>query len=127
MGGGNFPCAATLHEPVSGLNYTAYEDSKKPAPIGAESTAKSMAFQKTATIEKYRTHGSDTGSAQVQVAILTENINYLTDHFRLHAKDHHSRRGLLKMVGRRRRLLDYLKRTDLESYRKIIADLGLRY
>ncbi len=86
-----------------------------------------MAFQKTAAIEKYRTHGSDTGSAQVQVAILTENINYLTDHFRLHAKDHHSRRGLLKMVGRRRRLLDYLKRTDLESYRKIIADLGLRY
>src|SRR6266568_6176360 len=88
----------------------------------AESTA-SMAFQKTATIEKYRTHGNDTGSAQVQVAILTENINYLTDHFRVHAKDHHSRRGLLKMVGRRRRLLDYLKRTDLESYRKILADL----
>ncbi len=79
-----------------------------------------MAFQKTATVEKYRTHGTDTGSAQVQVAILTENINYLTDHFR-------ARRGLLKMVGRRRRLLDYLKRTDLESYRKIIADLGLRY
>jgi small subunit ribosomal protein S15 len=86
-----------------------------------------MAFQKTATVEKYRTHATDTGSAQVQVAILTENINYLTDHFRAHAKDHHSRRGLLKMVGRRRRLLDYLKRTDLESYRKIIADLGLRY
>ena len=85
-----------------------------------------MAFQKTATIETYRTHGSDTGSAQVQVAILTENINYLTDHFRVHAKDHHSRRGLLKMVGRRKRLLAYLKRTDLESYRKIIADLGLR-
>lgn len=85
-----------------------------------------MAFQKTATIEKYRTHGNDTGSAQVQVAILTENINYLTDHFRDHAKDHHSRRGLLKMVGRRKRLLSYLKRTDLESYRKIIADLGLR-
>ena len=86
-----------------------------------------MAFQKTATIEKYRTHDSDTGSAQVQVAILTENINYLTSHFRAHAKDHHSRRGLLKMVGRRRRLLDYLKRTDVESYRKIISDLGLRY
>ncbi|HEY8165180.1 MAG TPA: 30S ribosomal protein S15 [Gemmatimonadaceae bacterium] len=86
-----------------------------------------MAFQKTATIEQYRTHGNDTGSAQVQVAILTENINYLTDHFRTHAKDHHSRRGLLKMVGKRRRLLDYLKRTDLEGYRKIIGDLGLRY
>ena len=86
-----------------------------------------MAFQKTATIEKYRTHGTDTGSAKVQVAILTEKINYLTDHFRAHAKDPHSRRGLLKMVGRRKRLLTYLKRTDLESYRKIIADLGLRY
>ena len=86
-----------------------------------------MAFQKTATVEKYRTHSSDTGSAQVQVAILTANINYLTDHFRTHAKDHHSRQGLLKMVGKRRRLLDYLKRTDLESYRKIIADLGLRH
>jgi small subunit ribosomal protein S15 len=93
----------------------------------AENTSKEMAFQKTATVEKYRTHESDTGSAQVQVAILTENINYLTDHFRAHAKDHHSRRGLLKMVGKRRRLLDYLKRTDLEGYRKIIADLGLRH
>ncbi len=86
-----------------------------------------MAFQKTATVEKYRTHDTDTGSAQVQVAILTANINYLTDHFRKHAKDHHSRQGLLKMVGRRRRLLDYLKRTNVEGYRKIIADLGLRH
>ena len=86
-----------------------------------------MAFQKTATVEKYRAHANDTGSAQVQVAILTDNINYLTDHFRTHAKDHHSRRGLLKMVGRRKRLLNYLKRTDLENYRKIIADLGLRH
>ena len=86
-----------------------------------------MAFQKTATVEKYRSHANDTGSAQVQVAILTDNINYLTEHFRTHAKDHHSRRGLLKMVGRRKRLLNYLKRTDLENYRKIIADLGLRH
>jgi small subunit ribosomal protein S15 len=86
-----------------------------------------MAFQKTATVEKYRTHDTDTGSAQVQIAVLTENINYLTDHFRAHAKDHHSRQGLLKMVGRRRRLLDYLKRTNVEGYRKIIADLGLRH
>ena len=85
-----------------------------------------MAFQKTATIEKYRTHSSDTGSAQVQVAILTENINYLTDHFRTHAKDHHSRRGLLKMVSRRRKLLDYLKRTDIEQYHQMIERLGLR-
>lgn len=86
-----------------------------------------MAFEKTETVEKYRTHPTDTGSAQVQVAILTANINYLTDHFRKHAKDHHSRQGLLKMVGRRRRLLDYLKRTNVEGYRKIIADLGLRH
>ena len=86
-----------------------------------------MAFEKTSTVEKYRTHKTDSGSTEVQVALLTARINYLTDHFRTHAKDHHSRRGLLKMVGRRRRLLDYLRRTDLESYRKIIADLGLRY
>ena len=99
---------------------------RKPARI-ARGEHSNMAFQKTATVEKYRTHDTDTGSAQVQVAILTANINYLTDHFRTHAKDHHSRQGLLKMVGRRRRLLDYLKRTDVEEYRKIIADLGLRH
>ena len=86
-----------------------------------------MAFEKTPTVEKYRTHSSDTGSTEVQVALLTERINYLTDHFRTHAKDHHSRRGLLKMVGKRRRLLDYLRQTNVEGYRKIIADLGLRY
>jgi small subunit ribosomal protein S15 len=86
-----------------------------------------MAFEKASTISKHRDHETDTGSSRVQVALLTERINYLTDHFRTHAKDHHSRRGLLKMVGKRRRLLDYLKRTDLEGYRKIIADLGLRH
>lgn len=86
-----------------------------------------MAFVKTAAIEKARLHETDTGSSQVQVTVLTERINYLTDHFRQHAKDHHGRRGLLKMVGKRRRLLDYIKRTDVEGYRKIISDLGLRY
>ena len=86
-----------------------------------------MAFQKSATIDKYRAHEGDTGSTRVQVALLTERINYLTDHFRTHAKDHHSRRGLLKMVGQRRSLLDYLRRTDLEGYRALIADLGLRH
>lgn len=86
-----------------------------------------MAFEKAATIGKYRTHEADSGSTRVQVALLTERINYLTDHFRAHAKDHHSRRGLLKMVGKRRRLLDYLKRTDVEGYRQIIGDLGLRH
>ena len=86
-----------------------------------------MALQKASTIEKYQAHGTDTGSTRVQVAILTERINYLTDHFRTHKKDHHGRRGLLKMVGKRRRLLDYMKRTDLAGYRQIIQELGLRY
>lgn len=86
-----------------------------------------MAFDKTTTIEKYRTHGEDTGSARVQVAMLTARINYLTDHFRSHKKDHHGRLGLLKMVGRRRRLLNYLKRTDVNGYRQIVQELGLRY
>jgi small subunit ribosomal protein S15 len=94
---------------------------------GREIKSKIMAFEKTPTVEKYRTHKDDSGSSTVQVALLTARINYLTDHFRTHAKDHHSRRGLLKMVGKRRRLLDYLRRTDLEGYRKIIAELGLRY
>ena len=86
-----------------------------------------MAFQKSPTIEKYRTHETDTGSARVQVAVLTERINYLTDHFRSHRKDHHSRRGLLKLVGKRRRLLDYMKRTDVAGYRQLVAELGLRH
>ena len=86
-----------------------------------------MAFDKSTTIQKHRTHESDTGSARVQVAVLTDRINYLTEHFREHRKDHHSRRGLLKMVGKRRRLLNYLRRTDVETYRQIVQDLGLRY
>jgi len=71
-------------------------------------------------------HEGDTGSAQVQIAMLTTRINELTEHLRVHKKDHHSRRGLLKMVGRRRRLLNYLQRTDLEGYRALVAQLGLR-
>ena len=86
-----------------------------------------MAFEKAATIQKHRQHETDTGSAKVQVAILTDRINYLTDHFRAHLKDHHSRQGLLKMVGRRRRLLEYMKRTDLEGYRQLVQTLGLRH
>jgi small subunit ribosomal protein S15 len=86
-----------------------------------------MAFEKTSTVEKYRLHAGDTGSTRLQVAMLTERINYLTEHFRVHAKDNHGRRGLLKMVGRRRRLLDYLKRTDLDGYRVLIQELGLRH
>lgn len=77
-------------------------------------------------ITEYRTHDNDTGSPEVQVAILTNRINELTEHFKTHTKDHHSRRGLLKLVGRRRRLLDYLKGKDLERYRTTIERLGLR-
>ena len=85
-----------------------------------------MSIDKTAVIEKYRLHDGDVGSAPVQVALLTERINHLRDHFESHKGDHHSRRGLLRMVGRRRRLLEYLKRTDLDGYRALIEDLGLR-
>ena len=86
-----------------------------------------MTFEKQAVVEKHRAHESDTGSTRVQVALLTERINSLTDHFKGHAKDHHGRRGLLKMVGTRRRLLTYLKRTNLEGYRALIEELGLRH
>jgi len=81
---------------------------------------------KAGVIEGHRRHETDTGSPQVQVAILTERINALTEHLKTHKKDHHSRRGLLQMVGRRRRLLNYLQRTDLEGYRELTRSLGLR-
>ncbi|MDR1701918.1 MAG: 30S ribosomal protein S15 [Sporomusaceae bacterium] len=77
-------------------------------------------------IEKHRLHQSDTGSPEVQIAILTERINYLTEHLKEHKKDHHSRRGLLKMVGQRRRLLNYVKDKDIDRYRSIIERLNLR-
>ena len=86
-----------------------------------------MAFDNAPTLEKYKLHETDTGSSRVQVALLTERINFLTDHFRAHKKDHHGRRGLLKMVGTRRRLLNYMKRTEIDGYRKIVQELGLRY
>ena len=86
-----------------------------------------MGSDKNDTISKYQLHENDRGSASVQIALLTERINGLTEHFRTHKKDHHSRRGLLMMVGKRRRLLEYLKRTDLERYRKLIDELGLRH
>jgi small subunit ribosomal protein S15 len=82
--------------------------------------------RKTEVIGQYRTHDSDTGSPEVQVALLSERITYLTEHFKTHGKDHHSRRGLLKMVGQRRRLLDYLKRKDADRYAALIKKLGLR-
>ena len=82
--------------------------------------------RKKQVIEEYKVHESDTGSPEVQIAVLTERIANLTEHFRTHAKDHHSRRGLLKLVGRRRRLLDYLKNKDITRYRAIVQRLGLR-
>lgn len=86
-----------------------------------------MSIEKNEIIEKHQLHEQDVGSAPVQVALLTARINDLRSHFDQHKKDHHSRRGLLKMVGRRRRLLEYLKKSDPESYRALIADLGLRH
>lgn len=77
-------------------------------------------------INKFKTHEGDTGSPEVQIALLSGRITYLTEHFRTHKKDHHSRRGLLKIVGQRRRLLDYLKKKDVERYRNVIKELGIR-
>lgn len=82
--------------------------------------------EKSGIINKYQLHDSDSGSPEVQIALLTERINYLTEHFKTHKKDHHSRRGLLKLVGRRRRLLDYLKANKVDRYRAIVKQLGLR-
>ncbi len=81
---------------------------------------------KKETIEKFKIHATDTGSPEIQVALLTHRINYLTEHFKTHKKDHASRRGLLKMVGRRRRLLDYLKSKNKSRYTKVIGELGIR-
>jgi small subunit ribosomal protein S15 len=86
-----------------------------------------MAVDKDKIIKKYQLHENDRGSAPVQVALITARIDDLRGHFDAHKKDHHSRRGLLKMVGQRRRLLEYLKNTDVERYRELIADLGLRH
>ena len=82
--------------------------------------------QKADVISGYRTHGTDTGSPEIQVALLSERISYLTEHFKTHPKDHHSRRGLLQLVGQRRRLLEYLRGKDLSRYRVLIGKLGIR-
>ena len=82
--------------------------------------------RKKEIIENFQTHGTDTGSPEVQIALLSSRIGYLTEHFKIHKKDHGSRRGLLKLVGQRRRLLDYLKSQDMGRYRKIIKELGIR-
>jgi small subunit ribosomal protein S15 len=82
--------------------------------------------KKAEVLTKFRTHEHDTGSPEVQIALLTERITYLTEHFKTHLKDHHSRRGLLRMVSKRRRLLDYLRRASLERYRRVVGALNLR-
>jgi len=84
------------------------------------------ADKKLEVVSKFRTHEHDTGSPEVQIALLTERITYLTEHFKTHIKDHHSRRGLLRLVSKRRRLLDYLKRSSLDRYRKVVGALNLR-
>ena len=81
---------------------------------------------KREVIDQFKVHETDTGSPEVQIALLSNRIRYLTDHFKVHKKDHHSRRGLLKLVGHRRRLLNYLKRKDVERYRTVIKELGIR-
>jgi small subunit ribosomal protein S15 len=89
-----------------------------PVPLSPE--------RKREVIGQFKTHEQDSGSAEVQIALLTERIKYLTEHFKVHKRDHHSRRGLLRMVGQRRRLLDYLKATKVERYRAVVKELGLR-
>jgi small subunit ribosomal protein S15 len=84
------------------------------------------AVSKNEIIEKFKIHPTDTGSSEVQIALLTDRIQYLTEHFKVHKKDHHSRQGLLKLVGQRRSLLDYLKKKDVNKYRTMLQELGLR-
>jgi len=97
-----------------------------PGPLVEDSRVALSKDRKTELIGSYKTHDSDTGSPEVQVAILSERISYLTEHFKTHAKDHHSRRGLLMLVGRRRRLLDYLKLKDVQRYADLIKRLNIR-
>ena len=98
----------------------------RPPASGAVDRKRSSLPTKQETIEAHQRTDHDTGSPEVQVALLTERINHLTDHLKVHKKDHHSRRGLLMLVGRRRRMLDYLRDVDIERYRALIAKLGLR-
>jgi small subunit ribosomal protein S15 len=99
-------------------NFIAWKTRRTTMPATSET--------KTPIIEAFRAHEHDTGSPEVQVALLTDRIRYLTEHFRTHAKDHHSRRGLLKLVGRRRRLLNYIRRKDFARYQEVISRLGIR-
>ena len=110
-----------IHPPISGL------PANKKFYFGKVNTTMTMQKdEKQKIIETYAVHEGDTGSPEVQIAILTRRINDLTEHIKVHQKDHHSRRGLLKMVGRRRNLLNYLQKVDIERYRAIVSKLGLR-
>lgn len=103
-----------------------YADTKSGLEERGAETAVLASAKKTDIIEKFRTHDSDTGSPEVQIAILSERIGELTEHFKAHKKDHGSRRGLLMLVSKRRRLLDYLKKCDADRYREVIGKLGIR-
>lgn len=104
-----------------------YSGRERPSPVPPRKKVNDMTkAEKTEIIQKYARHEGDTGSPEVQIAVLTKRINDLTDHLRVNKKDHHSRRGLLKMVGQRRSLLNYLTKIDIERYRSIIAQLGIR-
>ena len=99
----------------------------RPSLLVGERQRRNITWQTSShTISGHRLHETDTGSPEVQIALLTDRINQLTEHLKVHQKDHHSRRGLLMLVGRRRRMLDYVRKTDVERYRAIIAKLGLR-
>lgn len=116
----------TPTQPVgTGEYYSGMDAAALPRPRGKKVTEMTKA-EKTEIIQKYARHEGDTGSPEVQIAVLTKRINDLTDHLRVNKKDHHSRRGLLKMVGQRRSLLNYLTKIDIERYRSIIAQLGIR-
>jgi small subunit ribosomal protein S15 len=106
-------------EPYGNLTFHIYK-------VCSEDAVSLTVEKKTEIVDAYRVHPTDTGSPEVQIAILSEKITYLTEHFKTHAKDHHSRRGLLRMVGKRRRLLDYLKEKDVERYKAVINRLGIR-
>src|SRR5205085_11735050 len=120
----DFPCRDARSESL----HTLSPGRRREGRYGEEMSAGPLNYEtkKQGVVEKFRTHERDTGSPEVQVALLTERIQYLTEHFKTHKKDHHSRRGLLKLVGQRRRLLDYLKSKDSARYRKLIEGLGIR-
>ncbi|MBM3718529.1 MAG: 30S ribosomal protein S15 [Actinobacteria bacterium] len=98
----------------------------RPRPAPSEARTRPSQMTKNETIAAYKQHGTDTGSPDVQIALLTDRINHLTEHLKEHPKDHHSRRGLLMLVGRRRRMLDYVRARDIARYRELVAQLGLR-